>query len=36
VKEASKAHQLGTFLVQKCGPGQDNFTQSFHSRVSFA
>jgi hypothetical protein len=36
VMETSKNHQLGTFLVQKCEPGAENYTQSFHSRVTFA
>ena len=27
--------QLGTFLVQHCMPGKENYTQLFHSRVSF-
>ena len=26
---------LGTFLVQHCMPGKENYTQLFHSRVSF-
>lgn len=25
--------QLGTFLIQHCLPGADNYTQLFHSRV---
>ena len=25
--------ELGTFLVQHCLPGTDNYTQLFHSRV---
>jgi hypothetical protein len=36
VRETSKTHELGTFLVQKCEPGSDNYTQTFHSRVIFA
>jgi len=27
---------LGTFLLQECGPGEDNYTQHFNSRVIFA
>jgi hypothetical protein len=34
--ETTKVHSLGTFLVQKCEPGSENYTQTFHSRVSFA
>jgi hypothetical protein len=26
---------LGTFLVQHCMPGKENYTNFFHSRVSF-
>lgn len=36
IKETSKKHKLGTFLVQKCEPGTDNYTQTYHSRVTFA
>jgi hypothetical protein len=35
IRETSKTHQLGTFLVQKCEPGEENYTRSFHSRVAF-
>lgn len=27
--------ELGTFLVQQCLPGIENYTQFFHSRVLF-
>ena len=27
---------LGTFLIQKCTPGNEAYTQTFHSRVTFA
>ncbi|MDR0971069.1 MAG: DUF5678 domain-containing protein [Bacteroidales bacterium] len=33
--ETEKTHQLGTFLIQKCTPGPDDYTQTFHSRVAF-
>lgn len=33
--ETSKNHPLGTFLIQKCESGKDNYTQNFHSRVAF-
>ena len=36
IKETSKTRALGTFLVQKCEPGEGNYTQTFHSRVIFA
>ena len=35
IKETSKKHPLGTFLVQKCEPGSDNYTQTYHSRAIF-
>lgn len=34
--ETAKQHELGTFLVQRCEPGNECYTQTFHSRVSFA
>lgn len=36
VAEASKEHELGTFLVQICLPGEDSYTATYHSRVAFA
>ena len=37
VAETTKAHELGTFLVHRCGPGRENYTVTFYSpRVSFA
>ena len=33
--ESSKEFESGTFLIQYCGPGEDSYTQSFHSRVVF-
>ncbi|MCK9436044.1 MAG: hypothetical protein M0Q12_02415, partial [Synergistaceae bacterium] len=32
---ASKRYEIGTFMVQLCGPSADCYTQ-FHSRVIFA
>jgi hypothetical protein len=34
--ETQKAHELGTFLIQKCEPGEESYTQTYHSRVVFA
>jgi hypothetical protein len=34
--ETEKSHETGTFLIQFCEPGEDSYTQVFHSRVSFA
>jgi len=33
ITETKKLHDLGTFLVQKCEPGTDNYMQMYHSRV---
>ena len=30
--ETSKTHEMGTFLIQKCEPGDESHTQRFHSR----
>ena len=32
-KEAQKRFELGTFLIQQCLPGEESYTQTFHSRV---
>lgn len=34
VNETSKEHKLGTFLVQKCVPGPEAYSQTYHSRVA--
>lgn len=31
--DAKKRFELGTFLIQECLPGQESYTQTFHSRV---
>lgn len=31
----SKEHEPGTFLIQYCEPGDESYTQSYHSRVVF-
>jgi hypothetical protein len=36
IETTVKAHELGTFLVQKCEPGTAGYTHTFHSRVVFA
>ncbi len=33
--KSQEEHALGTFLIQACLPGKENFTQTFHSRVVF-
>lgn len=35
IEQASKIERLGTFLVQKCEPGEASYTQNYHSRVAF-
>jgi hypothetical protein len=35
IAETTKSHALGTFLVQKCEPGSESYTQTFHSRVTY-
>lgn len=35
VTATQKEHELGTFIVQKCEPGSEGYTQTFHSRVAF-
>jgi hypothetical protein len=35
VQKTSLNHELGTFLVQKCEPGSNSYTQTYHSRVVF-
>ncbi len=32
--ETEKNHELGTFLMQKCSPGDKDYTAVFHSRVA--
>lgn len=32
--ETQKTHALGTFLIQRCVPGTEGYTQTFHSRVA--
>jgi hypothetical protein len=36
LQAASKKYSPGTVLIQRCEPGRDGYTQTFHSRVSFA
>jgi len=36
ILEASKTHELGTFLVQKVESGPEGYTRVFHSRAAFA
>jgi len=34
IKQTSEDHELGTFLVQKCTPGNQDYSATFHSRVA--
>lgn len=34
VQKTAEKYELGTFLVQKCEPGSESYTQTYHSRVS--
>jgi len=34
--KAIKKYEKGTFLIQFCEAGDSSYTQTFHSRVSFA
>ncbi len=33
IENTQRDHKLGTFLVQRCEPGSQNYTEVFHSRV---
>ncbi len=33
--EAQKQFALGTFLIQQCLPGNEGFSQTYHSRAIF-
>ncbi len=35
VEKTAEQHELGTFLVQKCEPGTESHTETYHSRVMF-
>jgi len=32
---AAREYELGTFLIQRCEPGRESVTQTFHSRAVF-
>ncbi len=36
IEKTSIDHELGTFLIQKCEPGNESYTQTYHSRVVFS
>ena len=33
--KTKESYEVGTFLIQRCRPGKDSYTQTFHSRVAF-
>lgn len=33
--ETKKRHRVGTFLIQRCLPGKESYTETYHSRVAF-
>lgn len=34
--DAKSKFELGAFLIQQCLPGQESYTQTFHSRIVFS
>jgi len=36
IEKTAEKYELGTFLVQKCEPGSESYTETYHSRVTFA
>ena len=34
IEKTAETYELGTFLVQKCEPGSESYTQTYHSRVA--
>ncbi len=35
INQTSKSHEVDTFFVQKCEPGEESYTYTYHSRVTF-
>lgn len=35
IEKTSAKYALGTFLIQKCTPGEKDYTRYYHSRVAF-
>ena len=36
LSESQKKYEMGNFLIQQCLPGEDSYTQTFHTRAIFA
>lgn len=34
IQETLKGHARGTFIVQKCSPGKQDYTHAFRSRIA--
>jgi hypothetical protein len=34
--DSQKKYEIGKFLIQQCLPGEDSYTQTFHTRAIFA
>jgi hypothetical protein len=35
IEETQKEHELGTFLIQLCTPGDSAYSRTFYSRAAF-
>jgi hypothetical protein len=35
IQKTAEQHEMGTFLVQKCEPGSQSYTQTYHCAVAF-
>lgn len=35
LEKTVKDHELGTFLIQFCSPGESDYTHTYHSRIAF-
>ena len=35
IEETEKNHEPGSFFIQECLPGEDNYTITYHSRVVY-
>jgi hypothetical protein len=35
INKTKEIHEIGTFLVQKCVPGEESFSATYHSRFAF-
>lgn len=35
IEKTAKTEELGSFIVQKVSPGEEGYTETYHSRVAF-